>query len=312
MDKTSDFPDAIRQFAVQSLAMVYSLNFPRNPYRGHTKIRDWTIAAIDYWARIQHGDGSFDEFYPFERGWSGPTAFVSFSMIEACSLLKEEMPDEISEIAREAIRRAAQFIAAGESEEDHLANHHAMSYLAVWKAAEYLGDEELTRACDRVLAGFMDYHESEGWSREYDGVDPGYLSATVSFLAKVYRYNPRPELLKVLTDSIDFCSYFVYPNGFYAGSVGSRNTLHFWKRRTLFAARDRLGIKPFYFWEGDVLLFSSEIKSLLQHPRVHPAVDYRALQDYLDLQYCLGDKTLFSGIRRRYIQSVKGIFSTLI
>ena len=71
------------------------------------------------------------------------------------------------------------------------------------------------------------------------------------------------------------------------------------QRRRLFAARDRLGIKPFYYYSnGDILVFASEIKSLLQHPRVRAAVDYQGLQDYLDLQYCLGDKTLFAGIKR--------------
>ena len=32
----------------------------------------------------------------------------------------------------------------------------------------------------------------------------------------------------VVKQSIESCSYFVYPNGFYAGSMGSRNTLHFY------------------------------------------------------------------------------------
>lgn len=71
------------------------------------------------------------------------------------------------------------------------------------------------------------------------------------------------------------------------------------RRRRLFAARDRFGIKPFYyFWDGTCFLFASEIKSLLLHPRVQAAVDYDGLDDYLDLQYCLGDKTLFAGIKR--------------
>ncbi len=70
-------------------------------------------------------------------------------------------------------------------------------------------------------------------------------------------------------------------------------------RRQLFAARDRLGIKPFYYAEIDgALLFASEIKALLQHPQVQAEIDFEALQDYLDLQYCLGDKTLFKGIKR--------------
>ena len=71
------------------------------------------------------------------------------------------------------------------------------------------------------------------------------------------------------------------------------------RERSLFAARDRFGIKPFYyFWDGESFVFASEIKSLLLHPGVRAAVDYDALDDYLDLQYCLGDKTLFAGVKR--------------
>lgn len=37
------------------------------------------------------------------------------------------------------------------------------------------------------------------------------------------------------------------------------------KKRTLFAARDRLGIKPFYYWQqNNSLIFSSEIKGILE------------------------------------------------
>jgi asparagine synthase (glutamine-hydrolysing) len=70
-------------------------------------------------------------------------------------------------------------------------------------------------------------------------------------------------------------------------------------RQRLFAARDRLGIKPFYYYcDDEVFLFASEIKALLAHPRVRPELDGRGLQDYLDLQYCLGDKTLFKHVKR--------------
>ncbi len=229
LDKTSDFPDAVRQFAVHALALVYAYDFPGSIYKGRPKIRDWAIAGLDFWARIQHRDGSFDEFYPFERGWVGPTAFTAFTSIEAYNLLQAEIPNDIAQRVRQAIRQAAYFIAAGQSEEDHLANHHAMACLAVWKAYQLLGDSELEAGYQRLWQGFLSYHNfEEGWSREYDGVDPGYLSATVSFLAKIYQTNPDSEILRVLQQSVKFAAYFVYPNGFYAGSLGSRNTLHFY------------------------------------------------------------------------------------
>jgi hypothetical protein len=227
--KTSDFPDAVRQFGVHALALVYKHKFPGNIYKGQTKVRDWAIAGLDFWTRIQHKDGSFDEFYPYERGWVGPSAFTTYTATEAYQLLQDEMPPDVKERVLAAIRQAARFIVAGECEEDHLANHHAMACLATWKAYELLGDPDLKQGFEVRWKEFLGYHNAdEGWSREYDGVDPGYLSATVSFLAKIYKANADPDIFEVLRQSVEFCSYFVYPNGFYAGSMGSRNTPHFY------------------------------------------------------------------------------------
>lgn len=228
LDKTSDFPDAVRQFAVHALALVYKHDMPGNIYYGNKKVRDWTIAGLSFWADIQHADGSFDEFYPYERGWVGPTAFTTYTTVEALNLLGDEVPPAVRQKVTDAVRKAAHFIAAGESEEDHLANHHAMACLAVWKAYELLGDEALKTGFEKVWNDFLGYHTDEGWSVEYDGIDPGYLSATVSFLAKIYQTNPDPRLLEVMKASVEKCSYFAYPNKFYAGSMGSRNTLHFY------------------------------------------------------------------------------------
>src|SRR5262249_43161003 len=191
LDKTSDFPDAVRQFGVQSLALVYKRDFPNNPYRGQPKIRDWAIAGLKFWASIQHPDGSFDEFYPYERGWVGPSAFTTFTAIETIQLLQEEMDKTTLDQIRQTISLAARFIISAKAEEDHLANHHAMACLAVWKAYKLLGHPELKDGFEKLFRGFTEYHNSkEGWSREYDGVDPGYLSATVSFFGKIYQDNP--------------------------------------------------------------------------------------------------------------------------
>jgi asparagine synthase (glutamine-hydrolysing) len=68
-------------------------------------------------------------------------------------------------------------------------------------------------------------------------------------------------------------------------------------RQRLFCARDRFGIKPFYYAVvGDVLLFASEVKALLPFL---PAIetDLEGLKDYLAFQFCLAGKTLFQGVR---------------
>ncbi len=67
-------------------------------------------------------------------------------------------------------------------------------------------------------------------------------------------------------------------------------------RQTLFCARDRFGIKPFYYTVVDgVFYFASEIKALLPFvPRIETNLE--ALRDYLTFQFCLPGKTLFAGI----------------
>jgi asparagine synthase (glutamine-hydrolysing) len=71
-------------------------------------------------------------------------------------------------------------------------------------------------------------------------------------------------------------------------------------RQTLLLARDRLGIKPLYYFAADdgVLYFASEIKSLLASAAVKPEVNLRALPDYLANHATTGDETLFRGIKR--------------
>jgi len=69
--------------------------------------------------------------------------------------------------------------------------------------------------------------------------------------------------------------------------------------RTLFCARDRLGIKPFYYyWDGKLFAFASEMKALLEHPAISPVFDESLLSEYLAFGYSSGERTLFSGIRK--------------
>lgn len=65
----------------------------------------------------------------------------------------------------------------------------------------------------------------------------------------------------------------------------------------LFCARDRIGIKPFYFaYQNQQLIFASEIKAILASGLVERKVNGQGLQDYINFQFCLDDKTLFDGI----------------
>ncbi|HAT32731.1 MAG TPA: asparagine synthetase B [Janthinobacterium sp.] len=69
------------------------------------------------------------------------------------------------------------------------------------------------------------------------------------------------------------------------------------KQRTLFLARDRLGIKPLYYAvTGEAhLLFGSELKSLLAHPGLARELDPLAVEDYFAYGYVPEPRTIFRG-----------------
>jgi asparagine synthase (glutamine-hydrolysing) len=70
------------------------------------------------------------------------------------------------------------------------------------------------------------------------------------------------------------------------------------KRKRLLCARDRFGVKPFYYCIiDDIFYFASEAKALLPFL---PAIktNEAALAEYLTFQYTIGEKTLFEGINQ--------------
>ncbi|MDY6854439.1 MAG: asparagine synthase (glutamine-hydrolyzing) [Thermodesulfobacteriota bacterium] len=71
------------------------------------------------------------------------------------------------------------------------------------------------------------------------------------------------------------------------------------KANQLILARDRLGIKPlFYYYDSGILYFASEIKALLCIPQYKRELDTTALYNYLSALYIIGENSAFKGIKR--------------
>ncbi len=69
------------------------------------------------------------------------------------------------------------------------------------------------------------------------------------------------------------------------------------KKKSLFAARDYFGIKPFYYAVVEnTLVFASEIKCILEYPGYQKKVNEEALEQYLSFQYSALPETFFKGI----------------
>ncbi len=70
-------------------------------------------------------------------------------------------------------------------------------------------------------------------------------------------------------------------------------------QKRLVLVRDRMGIKPLYYYrDGEELYFGSEMKAILEHPEVPRHLDLDALDTYLSLNYVAGTQTLIRGIRK--------------
>jgi asparagine synthase (glutamine-hydrolysing) len=73
----------------------------------------------------------------------------------------------------------------------------------------------------------------------------------------------------------------------------------FWteSRKRLVLARDRMVIKPLYYYrDGEELYFGSELKAILEHPEVPRVLNLEALDAYLSVNYIPGPQTLIEGI----------------
>jgi asparagine synthase (glutamine-hydrolysing) len=70
------------------------------------------------------------------------------------------------------------------------------------------------------------------------------------------------------------------------------------RRKSLFLARDRLGVRPlFYTLVDGVLVFASEIKAILAAAKVHARIDAEALTQVFTLWAAQPPHTIFEGIR---------------
>src|SRR5918993_1920005 len=71
------------------------------------------------------------------------------------------------------------------------------------------------------------------------------------------------------------------------------------REQRLVLVRDRVGVKPLYFYQRDGrFIFASEIKSILAHPQLTAEVDERQLYHYLSFLTTPAPHTLFKDIRK--------------
>ncbi len=89
------------------------------------------------------------------------------------------------------------------------------------------------------------------------------------------------------------CRFLEHLNGMFGLAIWDQS------RQRLLLARDRLGIKPLYYYFDDKqLVFGSELKAVLQAPEVDRSIDLAALNNFLTFEYVPSPRSIFEKVRK--------------
>jgi asparagine synthase (glutamine-hydrolysing) len=136
------------------------------------------------------------------------------------------------------------------------------------------------------------YNEDESVVTVFNGEIYNFGDLTARLLARGHRFRTRSDTEAIVHAWEEFGESSVdHFRGMFAIALWDR------KARKLFLARDRLGVKPLYYYQGPgIFAFASEIKALLEIPSVPREVDLDALSLYMSLRYVPGPRTMFRNI----------------
>lgn len=126
------------------------------------------------------------------------------------------------------------------------------------------------------------YHNETNYSIVYNGELYNADEIRENLIKKGYTFDTKCDTEVVLCSFIEYGEKCLnYLNGIFAFAIYNDKT------NDMFLARDRLGIKPlFYFKNENVFVFASEIKGVLKHPEITPILDKNGIKELFALRAC--------------------------
>lgn len=121
-----------------------------------------------------------------------------------------------------------------------------------------------------------------------------YNFQEVKSLLKEYQFKTNGDTEVIMAAYIKWGPAFLqYLKGMFAIAIWDT------VEKQLFVARDRFGVKPFYYYDNDgIFLFASEIRAILASKLVQPAMNEQALFDYLMFQSVVSPSTLIKQVKQ--------------
>lgn len=133
---------------------------------------------------------------------------------------------------------------------------------------------------------------NENWVIVFNGCIYNYKELKEDLKSKGHSFRSTSDT-EVIAEGLSYygISFFEKLNGMFAIAAWNKSD------KTLYLSRDRYGVKPLYYWFKDkTLVFASEIKAIIKHPKYSIALNHDALNEYFTFQNLFTYQTLFEGV----------------
>jgi hypothetical protein len=245
--RQTDFVNVRMQETTLFLALLYNYNHPENRFYRKDKIAEWSRAGIQFWTKIQRPDGSFDEYWPYERSFCA-TAFAAYAVAESCRLLNAPPP-------KDALLKVCQWIDAHENL--LVLNQMSGAGIALYVSGLVLEDEQICSWGKRKIQQVVERQDPSGFFVEYGGYDIGYLTITLSCLSKYYLFTGEQSVKEAILKGFAFLEEKIAENGTFDYRSTSRKTQYFYP----------FGFRALEHWE----LLNRHIRGLRNNEVLNPS-----------------------------------------
>lgn len=135
--------------------------------------------------------------------------------------------------------------------------------------------------------------KNNDWVIVFNGCIYNFQKLKLDLRAKGHEFHTTSDT-EVIAEGLasEGVSFVEKMNGMFAIAAYQKST------KTMYLCRDRYGVKPLYYWfNGQTLIFGSEIKSILKHPAVKVELDLESLNEYFTFQNLFKYNTFFKSIK---------------
>ena len=216
-------PGASWQQVMMAFSILSNTEPPINTELSPERLRFAALAALRWWCKIQHRDGSVDEWYRNERSYCA-TAFTTMAAAITVSELGEALPQIEKQEILASLTRAGSWLTTRWNSE--VMNQNGAAIAALLVSAQVTGSSHLAEQGRLKLLRLSREQSGDGWFSEYGGADFGYSTLMLDLLSISHRHGGGDDILPIADSLGNWLKPFLSAHPTLPGSIGSRGTCH--------------------------------------------------------------------------------------